>query len=323
MKKVLVISSIVVAALALVVGVVVPFVSVAPADLTCSEWCYVNNNGISMTKDRYDLLQSIGFNEFEIDNMSEERFDKFMSMEFLHTKRDTRLYDSISITDNTEKNNDLFNPLNGIRLASASEPEKYKRYTTQDETKIMDTFVSFAESGSGHKIFVKQNLYWTTCPEERFTDTMSINYTNNIRLSADYEYPDVNMRFGYVTKEIFKSGTSKPIENRTDIEYTGADTAHYSHEIGKKIAFSVSLPEDTINENSILLHSQFYIAMDTLFDTNFSTVTGTALKSQYVHQLGVGAAFTKDPPYIIQAPKLEREVFSYISITFDDEWLSR
>ena len=93
-RKNAIITSAIVSALALGAGAIIPFATssnVAYAESNCDEIYYINSNQISMTKDQYDILNTIGFDEPEIDNMSEEKFNKIMSMEVLNTQRETSI----------------------------------------------------------------------------------------------------------------------------------------------------------------------------------------------------------------------------------------
>lgn len=137
MKKKLAMASAVATAFAFGVGVIVPYVidnNHASAETNYGECYYVNNNQVSMTKNEYDLLHSIGFDDYEIENMTESKFDKLMAMGFLSNQ-------------------------NGVSLQSHITPSTtVRRFEDNDDTKIMDTYVSFTKVKSGYKVFVKQNV---------------------------------------------------------------------------------------------------------------------------------------------------------------------
>lgn len=70
--------------------------------------------------------------------------------------------------------------------------------------------------------------------------------------------------------------------------------------------------------------------METTFDTNISTLTGTEIKSYYTHQTGKGTfdwgkiTFSSQPPYLvyqttwyIDDPSYEQSLYNSINIKFD------
>ena len=50
---------------------------------------YVNKNSIPLTEIQYEQLETMGFDEYEIDNMSQERFDKLVSYGFIPNEATT------------------------------------------------------------------------------------------------------------------------------------------------------------------------------------------------------------------------------------------
>lgn len=329
--------------LALGAGVMIPFATsgnVAYAESENDEIYYVNSNQISMTKDQYDTLNTIGFNDSEIDKMAEEKFNKLMSMEFLHTQHETSIvYDGDDVS-NTEADDNLGDILENAQQTTVSTMSSGRKFSTSDGTKEMDTYVSFAKVASGYKIYVKQNVNWYTDPAKRYTDILSIRYTNNIRV-ADYNgYPDVEMHLNYhKTVDEFKNTYKKHSEDDVIKSYTGKDTSAYEHKLGDYIAFQFALPSNSWEETSKIIvttYDSFHISMETTFDTNFSNLTGTEMQSYYVHQTDSGhidwgkLSFMTTPPYIeystsfwVDDPGFETALFRSISIEFDPVWLSR
>ncbi len=334
-------------ALVLGAGAVVPFATsgnVAYAESSIDEIYYVNSNQISMTRDQYDLLNTIGFKDSEINKMTEEKFNKLMSMEFLHTQHETSIvYDGDDVS-NTEADDNLGDILENAQQSTVSTMSSGRKFSTSDGTKVMDTYVSFAKVASGYKIYVKQNVNWYTDPAKRYTDILSIRYTNNIRV-ADYNgYPDVEMHLNYhKTVDEFKNTYKKHSEEDVIKSYTGKDTSAYEHKLGDYIAFQFALPSNSWEEASfwdskiiVTTYDSFHISMETTFDTNISNLTGTELQAYYVHQIDSGhidwgkLTFTTTSPYIsystdiwIDDPGFEAALFRSISVSFDDVWLSR
>lgn len=331
--------------LALGAGVMIPFATsgnVAYAESENDEIYYVNNNQISMTKDQYDLLNTIGFDESEIDDMLEEKFNKLMSMEVLNTQHETSIvYDGDEI-HNTEADDSLVDILENVQQSTVSTMSTPRKFSTSDGTKIMDTYVSFVRVTSGYKLYVKQNVTWKSAPKDRYSDILSIRYTNNIRVAEYNSYPDVEMHLKYTKKEVELETSNKvPKYYYEDKEYTGKDQSAYEHKIGNYFAFQFDLPRDG-SDHPRAAHRykrnyyDFYVTMETTFDTNISNLTGTELQAYYVHQIDSGhidwgkLTFTTTSPYIsystdiwIDDPGFEAALFRSISVSFDDVWLSR
>lgn len=346
-RKNSIITSAIASALVLGAGAIIPFATsgnVAYAESNSNEIYYVNNNQIAMTKDQYDLLNTIGFDESEIDDMLEEKFNKLMSMEVLNTQHETSIvYDGDEI-HNTEADDNLVDILENVQQSTVSTMSTPRKFSTSDGTKIMDTYVSFVRVTSRYKLYVKQNVTWKSAPKDRYSDILSIRYTNNIRVAEYNSYPDVEMHLKYTMYEMDMRDT-KNIKNKNynvDKAYTGKDQSAYEHKIGDYFAFQFELPVSTPPPSPgfpvtfMIWQSDFCVTMETTFDTNISNLTGTELQAYYVHQNDSGhidwgkLSFTTSPPYIsystdiwINDPGFEAALFRSISVSFDDVWLSR
>lgn len=275
--------------------------------------------------------------------MSEEKFNKIMSMEVLNTQRETSIVYNGDDVYTTEADDNLVDILENVQQSTVSTMSTPRKFSTSDGTKLMDTYVSFVRVTSGYKLYVKQNVYWNSAPRDRYTDILSIRYTNNIRVAEYNSYPDVEMHLKYTKHVAEMKGQITKSEKYyyEDKTYTGKDQSAYEHKIGNYFAFQFALPHNSSfppkeSERTVTKYQDFCITMETTFDTNISNLTGTELQSYYVHQNDSGhidwgkLTFTTSPPYIsystnfwINDPGFEAALFRSISVSFDDVWLSR
>ena len=298
-------------AFALGAGIIVPQVlgnKPASAEMNYEECYYVNNNQVSMTKSQYDSLFSMGFNDYEVANMTEEKFDKFVSIGFIPAQNEVALLSHI--TDST----------------------KYRKFEVQDSKRLMEVYVSFTKVSRGYKIYVKQNVYWLSDPGYRGDDILSINYTNNIRVGFVGDYYDAEMHLRYQKWDLTSNGY---VYHYIDNQYTGESTESYIHKLGESFSFKATLPVNTIYSHFI----DFSLSMEVAFDTNKSTLTGTEIQSYYGHQIKGESVkdwgkftFSTAKPFVSYSkdinlgdnlPIYDNGLYKGVNITFNDAWLSR
>lgn len=330
MKKGSTIASAIVSAFALGVGVVVPYAignNHASAETDYEECYYVNSNQVSMTKSEFDLLHSIGFDDYEVENMTESKFNKLMGMGFITTQKEVSIICESDDDENYASNN-LSNPGGASLQSHFTAYTPNRQFEDSDDSKTMYTYVSFAKAESGYQIFVKQNICWHSNPLFRLTDIVAIKYNeSNIRISNNgYDMPDAEMHVRY-------NCTENGVTNYIDNYYVYSD-AYCRNETGEYFAFEPRLPANKDGKT----YSKFFITMELAFDTNFPDLSGTTIRAFYAHQtsgllvdVSMGLTFNIFPPSIgisvnldprIQ-PVFEKALYRYLNITFDDEWLSR
>lgn len=301
-----------------------------------------------------EFCKLIGFNEEEINEMSQEKFVKLMDMEILSTNVTVA-----EICENQEveivgEEDDIMFDENGklIDDNAVISPMSYesnnteKIYSTSDSSKKLTTYVSYVKVDNEYKIYVKQNIDWITTPTARLSDIISIGYTDNIRVGEDNLYPDLEVNVTYTQTHYYKIGWKYgpgDYDEGTEVEkiketYDGSDQSMINHEVGEYIAFQLDLKDNVIIDGSSRryyfidkkTYSDIKITMETTFDTNISTLTGTEIKSYYTHQTGKGTfdwgkiTFSSQPPYLvyqttwyIDDPSYEQSLYNSINIKFD------
>lgn len=221
-----------------------------------------------------------------------------------------------------------------------------KSYQTNDSTKTMTTYVSYVKTGNEYKIYVKQNVNWTSVPAERFSDLFAINYTNDLRVSEKDNYPDVELHLKYTKDSYSKIGWKyksprykvKTSTTNEDIKFTGESETAYNHKLAVYFSFRFDLPKNVdLNGSSQRYYyvkretyTNFYVSMEATFDTNNSSLTGTEMQTHYVHQTGTGEfdwgslTFTTTAPFISYSTKIltrnptfERGLFNRMYIRFN------
>jgi hypothetical protein len=272
-----------------------------------------------------ELLSESGLNQNDMDSLS-ENFTEDVG------------------EDNVEYSEDICQT--AVSSYSYVTNDNEKQYTSSDATKSMTTYVSYVKVGSEYKIYVKQNINWTSVPTKRFSDILAINYTDNIRLGEANNYPDVEMHLKYTksvyTKTGWKHKNPKYTTNTTttdeDLKYLGDSQSAYNHKVGEYFAFKFDLPTDTSTNGSSqryylikkVTYTNFKVSMESTFDTNFSNLTGTEMQSHYIHQTGSGKidwgklTFTTSAPYIsystsfwVDDPSFEQALFNSIYLRFN------
>ena len=377
---------------------VIASLMVGTFDVSPIQGYYCNANNIQMSKNQYEQLITMGFDESEISTMDKEKFNKLTSMEIIKTEKevavleddspveiignqastfnenysDSKLIENVVYSDSelleqcglNQQEMDLLSekysddtteeeiPYTQTSDETTSSTYSYvaneneKQYVTSDATKTMTTYVSYVKVGNEYKIYVKQNVNWTSVPSNRFSDILAINYTDNVRVGETNGYPDVEMHLKYTKSVYSKTGwrhkrpkyTERKTTTNEDLKFLGDSQSAYNHKVGDYFAFKFDLPKNTSTNGSSqryflikkVTYSNFQISMESTFDTNFSNLTGTEMQSHYVHQTGSGKidwgklTFTTSAPYIsystnfwIDDPSFEQALFNSIYLRFN------
>lgn len=280
------------------------------------------------TKEKENNLNSklfeLGFSQSEIDNMDEEKKDRFSKIELLATEKsetkhqekitiDYKTYTSssnnysLSLTDeeledayinNITKYIDIDHLITKRNLKKSSSNKK--AYVISDNEKTLSTTVSYIKENNEYKIFVKQNLKWNKTPSSRLTDIFLCNYTDNIRVDEKSSLPNSEMVFSYkktvYNKKGWKHGTKKYTEKTVEKNITenfDSTSNEFYQDVGNYIGYKIKMPANTKVDGSSqryylitkINYSDFNLSMENTFKTNFADLTGTEILPSYSHQI--------------------------------------
>lgn len=293
---------------------------------------YINSVGTTISYDKVDTLKQIGFSEDEIDTLTEEKYNKFKSIDIIETYVKNYYIDETNIVTHIGENN--VTPSDGISLTTDA------TYFDSDGSKQLTTYVSKYKEDGLDKVFVKQNVIWDKTPDKRLSDILTITYSNNVMLKAVDGYADVEMSLNYTETKYSKVGykhktpkyKEKTKVNEVKNVYSGKDKTMYNHDLGRYFAFKFDLPSNSYINNSTkgyyaisrTTYSNFKVTLESTFISMSSSNIGCAFQAHYVHQTGKGSfdwgkiTFTNTAPYIIYNTSFWKNDPSYEEALFND-----
>ncbi len=275
---------------------------------------YVNKNSIPLTEIQYEQLETMGFDEYEIDNMSQERFDKLVSYGFIPNEATTTAnnYGQQNNTDDPP----VASPNAAVPYPGYGSPPTVE-FTKSDAYKTMTITVTISQKDEGYYyLYVDQDLIWNNVPEDRYSDILAINYDDDLYITSTDGYLDIDAFLGYTEKNTVKTGSTlfdsvKTTETVTEHKfyYDSYDESKLiTHKIDEYLAFQANLPKDeyysTVLRTETTEYSDFRISLSTIFKTQHQNQGGAMLQGYYGHQekklhFEPGKlSFTTSPPYI-------------------------
>lgn len=312
---------------------------------------YINENSVAMTEVQYQQLESMGFSEEEIAEMSEEKFNKLASYKLISTNVETVEvpyselisddYKEPLPTNSPMRIRDDFYQDNMWNHGNGGGDPTFEMYTASDSEKVMTTTTSYVAADDGYYVYVKQYVKWNSIPDVRYNDIIAVAYDDDLSIVMNGNYPDIEVNCSYRKKYICKSGPLWDIETKEgddiiELNYTGEDNV-FEYSLDDYIAFKFDLPDDLddIGNTDWYIYSnhedysEFKISLETTFQTVIPNQVSANLITYYVHQINdvtyttSSLSFNLTPPYITYnlgieeaKPAFDIPLFSVAGIEF-------
>lgn len=210
---------------------------VSPEVFAYSKPSFTNNNGVNISNSVNDNLVLMGFNEEEILNLTQEKYNEFASMDVKFIVNQSQYIESIYIEDETGiitniENNYIteqeayegivaeeqrdeqlqinninfdYNKINNDQMVinatnSTTGKSEYTSRTT--EYKYMTVNATYYSSSTTQgEFYVRTTLKWLKTPKKRFEDIISIAFADNVQMTSEYisgnQYPKFDATFTY------------------------------------------------------------------------------------------------------------------------------
>ncbi|MBO7303744.1 MAG: hypothetical protein J6V09_00780 [Clostridia bacterium] len=310
---------------------------------------FVNANGIEITFLNYQKLLSVGYTEREIQSISLDEYNQIAQMEILSIEKDDYYIKTVTVenedgttttTDEIITEEQAYAEIEaqedgqdeyGIAPAVApphiefgegegeggdSNPAAITDRTT--EYKHMEvTGVFYRGQGALGTFFVKVTLEWLKTPTMRYTDIMSINFTDNVQITNEYigggQYSAFDARFYYDERHyhLYNDSENTPTNaiDETDtfiIEFDGSNLGSYDYKEDQGLGVSFNLPSNHHTDEGLYKdcykYSDFYMTLSANFIPKQYGINAATFIGTYQHQIFPLSFGWDDISFSLQAP---------------------
>lgn len=237
----------------------------------------------------------IGIKDYEIDTMSQAKYYELTSTDITGT----------TPTQNPDKS-----------------------YYESDGIKELSTYITLEKRNGGYKIFVKQTVEWKVAPQDRYTDILGLNFTDDLIVDELDGRHNLTATLNYTENEY--DGKKFIGSHDKSVVYTGKDIYSYRASF-TQIAFLCPLPRAEFSDSGHKIKTDnISISLETTFLTASSDSIGAEMQSIFMHQNGSGEInwsklnFRATPTVSyknrvwVNDPEFDTALFSFMSFSFDD-----
>lgn len=305
---------------------------VTPNVFAYSEKAYTNDNGVSISYSVKENLLIMGLNETDINNLDQQQYDEFASMNIKYVIRQNQYVESVYEEDESGlvtnvENNYISEKEMKNRVLQSEEPiityaKNSSAYTTRTtEYKYMTVNATYYDSeGTLGTFYVRVTLKWLKEPAKRYEDVISIAFADNVQITSEYingnQYPRFTATFSYRQEYRYSYVSILGTDYNSSTTYhnvskNGANTGSYRYDIDEGVSIKFVLPKETHVYNSgsgwsqtyDIDHYDLYLTLEGRFIPKQQGINATSFAGVYEHQTGSGSidwgnvSISPAPPY--------------------------